>query len=167
MPRGEVRGFDPAKLRARRNARGYTLEVLADLVGMSHQTLIAWEGGHRSPTARLLIAVAESLGATIGDFITRDETSLRDLRADADLSRDTVSAAIRRSPVTLGQFEKGRKPLHDDDVEYLAALYKVTPEQVRAAAKVSAAAWQQRLDEARNSPEPKSGAVARAVPTGG
>ena len=165
MPRGEVRGFSPDKLRDHRQAKGYSIDLLADLAGVSPPTIGAWERGTRSPRPNASPASQKSSTSPAATSWTRDHTTLRDLRQGANLTRNEVCAKLRCSPVTLNYLEKGRRPLHDDDVEYLAALYKVTPEQVRAAAETSAADWQAVLDKARkqrNTPQPKSGGVARA-----
>jgi len=160
MPRGEVRGFSPDKLRDHRQAKGYSIDLLADLAGVSPPTIGAWERGTRSPTAKRLAGVAEVLNVTSSDLMDSDQATLRELRQGANLTRNEVCAKLRCSPVTLNYLEKGRRPLHDDDVEYLAALYKVTPEQVRAAAETSAADWQQILATARNTPGPKPGGAS-------
>ena len=53
------------KLKAARAAKDLSQQALADLVGVSRQTINAIEKGDYNPTIRLCIAICRALGKTL------------------------------------------------------------------------------------------------------
>ncbi len=60
-------GSEPggAKLRALRQARGYSQQQLAGMAGVSRQAVSAVESGHSDPSLRVALALASALGVTV------------------------------------------------------------------------------------------------------
>ena len=155
MPRGEVRDSAPGKLRAHREAKDYSLDLLADLAGMSSRTLWGWEAGRRRPTAPLLAAVADVLDVSIHDLIDRDRTRLRDLRQDANLTRDEVCKALHLYPVTVNQIERRAADHSTTRTSNTSPpSTKSPPSRSGSRRRKSAADWQAVLDKPANSETP-------------
>lgn len=55
-------------IRAYRERRGYTQRELAGVVGVSEVTVFQWENGGRTPSSRILPALAAALGCQIDDL---------------------------------------------------------------------------------------------------
>lgn len=61
------------RLRAARAAKGLSQQGLADLAGVSRQTINAIEQGDYNPTIRLCIAICRALGKTLDDLFWEEE----------------------------------------------------------------------------------------------
>lgn len=61
------------RLRAARAAKGLSQQALADLVGVSRQTVNAMEQGDYNPTIRLCVAVCRVLDRTLDELFWEDE----------------------------------------------------------------------------------------------
>ena len=61
------------KMMETRKAKGLSQQQLADLLGVSRQTINAIEKGDYNPTIRLCIGIAKVLGLTLNDLFW-DET---------------------------------------------------------------------------------------------
>ena len=61
------------KLRAARAAKDLSQQQLAELVGISRQTIHAIEKGDFNPTIRLCIAICRVLGCSLDDLFWQDE----------------------------------------------------------------------------------------------
>lgn len=55
-------------MKAARTEKGYSQQRLADLVGVSRQTINAIERGDYNPTIKLCIAICRELGRTLDDL---------------------------------------------------------------------------------------------------
>jgi len=55
-------------MKAARADKGYSQQRLADLVGVSRQTIVAIERGDYNPTIKLCIAICRELGCTLDDL---------------------------------------------------------------------------------------------------
>jgi transcriptional regulator with XRE-family HTH domain len=64
------RQFDPAKLRAAREARGRSREEVAARAGCSVSVIAYWELGYRQPDPKLLPVVAAAIPVPLGDLYT-------------------------------------------------------------------------------------------------
>ena len=62
------------RLRAARAAKGLSQQSLADLVGVSRQTVNAMEQGDYNPTIRLCVAICRALDRTLDDLFWEGET---------------------------------------------------------------------------------------------
>ncbi len=56
------------RLKAARAARDLSQQVLADMVGVSRQTINAIEKGDYNPTINLCIAICRALGKTLDEL---------------------------------------------------------------------------------------------------
>lgn len=65
--------FSPARLKAAREACGYTLLTVATLVGISLRHYQRLEAGDRRPTAETLGALAAALSVTIDSLYAMPE----------------------------------------------------------------------------------------------
>ena len=63
------------RLRAARAAKGLSQQGLADLAGVSRQTINAIEQGDYNPTIRLCIAICRVLDKTLDDLCWEEEPS--------------------------------------------------------------------------------------------
>ena len=61
------------RLRSARAAKGLSQQALADLVGVSRQTVNAMEQGDYNPTIRLCVAICRALGKTLDDLFWEEE----------------------------------------------------------------------------------------------
>lgn len=149
MIRTGVRGFSPATLRRLRTSAGLSQDELADLAGVSAQTLSTWETGRSGPSARVLAAVAAALRVTAADLapIRDSELVLRDLRSQAGLTQAAAATALGIGSTQASAIERGRRPVHDELVPALAALYRVPEDLVRQA---WVRTYEQRMTRLRN-----------------
>ena len=56
------------RLRALRQARGYSQQQLAGMAGVSRQAVSAVESGHSDPSLRVALALASALGVTVEEL---------------------------------------------------------------------------------------------------
>ena len=56
------------KLKAARAGKDLSQQALADLVGVSRQTIVAVEKGDYNPTVNLCIAICKALDKTLNDL---------------------------------------------------------------------------------------------------
>jgi putative transcriptional regulator len=61
------------KLKAARAAKDLSQQQLAELVGVSRQTIHAIEKGDYNPTIRLCIAICRVLGCSLDELFWQDE----------------------------------------------------------------------------------------------
>ena len=61
------------RLRSARAAKGLSQQALADLVGVSRQTVNAMEQGDSNPTIRLCVAICRALDRTLDELFWEDE----------------------------------------------------------------------------------------------
>ena len=61
------------KLKSARAAKDYSQQQLADLVGVSRQTINAIEKGDYNPTIRLCLAICRALDMTLDELFWEDE----------------------------------------------------------------------------------------------
>jgi len=61
------------RLKAARAAKDLSQQQLADLVGVSRQTINAIEKGDYNPTVNLCIAICRALGLTLNDLFWNEE----------------------------------------------------------------------------------------------
>ena len=62
------------KLKAARAAKDLSQQALADLVGVSRQTINAIEKGDYNPTIKLCIAICKVLDKTLDELFWEEET---------------------------------------------------------------------------------------------
>lgn len=64
-------------IQATRLAKHMTQEQLAEVIGVSRQTVTKWESGETSPGLEHAAAIAEALGTTLDDLVTFDSPKLQ------------------------------------------------------------------------------------------
>lgn len=62
------------KLKAARAALDMSQQQLADMVGVSRQTINSIEGGNYNPTIKLCIAICKALGRSLDEIFWQEET---------------------------------------------------------------------------------------------
>lgn len=62
------------QLKAARAAVGLTQQGLADVVGVTRQTIVAIEKGDYNPTVRLCIQICQALGKTLDELFWPEES---------------------------------------------------------------------------------------------
>ncbi len=141
MSRSGVRGFSAAALRRARADAELRVDELARLIGVSRQTVTAWENGTSRPSPAVLRTLAGVLRMTTADLVPIREVDLRisDLRALAGLTQEQVAEHLGVSTTAVGDLERGFRAVDDAHTELLAELYQVPVARVRAI-------WQQTYD---------------------
>lgn len=141
MPRSGVRGFSPSALRQVRAAAHLSPDELARLIGATRQAVGTWERGDSKPSPVMLLALSNALGVPAADLAPVREADLRlgDLRAYAGLTQGAVAKHVATSTTAISDIERGFRPVVDELVAPLAALYGVTQDRVRSV-------WQQTYD---------------------
>lgn len=61
-----------AKIKELRRARGFTIARLADVLGVSQQTVCKWQKGQVIPSIDHCVELSELFGVPINDFIVTD-----------------------------------------------------------------------------------------------
>ena len=61
------------RMKAARAARNHSQQQLAELVGVSRQTINAIEKGDYNPTIRLCISICRALGKTLDELFWEEE----------------------------------------------------------------------------------------------
>ena len=129
VPLGKLRGFSPQRMRERRERRGWSQQDLADVAGLSRQTITSWELGTAVPDPRSANKVANAFRCTIRQLVDlpSDEITLADLRMLKGMIITDASSALGISRNTLASIEAAHKPAHPDLIPHLAQLYGVEP----------------------------------------
>ncbi len=65
------------RLRDLRRARGWTQETLADMLGVSRQTVSRWEAGIDSPDTDKLMTMSDLYGMSVDELLTGQQGDLR------------------------------------------------------------------------------------------
>ncbi len=131
------RHFDGSLVRKLRRDKELTQKQVgaAEGVEVSGTAVANWEGGKSTPDPEKLPGLARVLGKPLDDLFPRDGLpDLADLRCDAGIPQYRTGKLIgTRSHIPVSNAERGVRPLDDDYVGKLAAAYKVTTEELRAA----------------------------------
>lgn len=120
----------PARLRAVRTARGFTLDQLADAAGVGRATISKIERGETSPTATILARIAAGLGISVASLFSENSAPASSdapalvRAADQTTWTDPESGYVRRNvspPGAAGapeivdvRFPPGRRVLLDN-----------------------------------------------------
>jgi Zn-dependent peptidase ImmA (M78 family)/DNA-binding XRE family transcriptional regulator len=140
--RTAIPGFTPMRLTQAREARGLSLTVLADLCGISRQSISNYENGKQSPSHSVLERIADKLNLPTQFFLRpyqdRDNSRIffRALSAATKQARtrakrrlewleetiDYLREFIDFLPVNIPDFDVGKTPhnLHNNDIEKIA-----------------------------------------------
>ncbi|GAB4085200.1 XRE family transcriptional regulator [Myceligenerans cantabricum] len=102
----ELRQIGP-RLRAARRARGWTLDELASLAGMSASTLSRLESGKRQASLELLLPLTRRLGIRVDDLLPPEDT-------DPRVRRPT----IRRDGLIIAPLAPEGSPVHTYKITY-------------------------------------------------
>ncbi|GAA3243609.1 helix-turn-helix transcriptional regulator [Actinocorallia longicatena] len=142
MPPRSVRGFRSAELKRLREERGLSLAELGDAVGVQRSQVWHWEDGRTVPSPGRLVELAVALDIDPYALFDADEAepSLHDLRVRRGLSAKDLAAEADlpyEGLVHRLDLGRGRADVPDDVVAKLAAVLKVTAEQVREACQRS------------------------------
>lgn len=95
------------RLRALRQARGWTLDELASRAGMSPSTLSRLESGKRQASLELLLPLTRLLGARIDDLVQPAAVDPRVRRA-----------AVRRDGIVMTPLTQESAPIHAYKITY-------------------------------------------------
>lgn len=111
MGRAGVEKVSAAALRRQRHRHGLSLRQLSLLCGVGTATINAGKTGRRSPSARLLAAVADALQITVADLVPVPQRRgfLADLRHQSGLSQRAAAEATGLSPSMYEAIESGHR----------------------------------------------------------
>ena len=96
------------KLRELRRQKGYSLELLAGLCGMSKPTLSLYETGRQVPRGDSLITLAYVLGTRVEDLLPRDYAPFVDARR-MELIRSVVERDREAGTDPAAARERGKQ----------------------------------------------------------
>lgn len=110
----EIESRLAARIRAERDARGWSLAVLAERSGVSKAAISKIERGEASPTAAVLVRLATGFDTTLAGLLARAEGGGGRLarHADQPLWRDPATGYLRRRV-----FSRADHPLEMVEVE--------------------------------------------------
>lgn len=125
VPRSGVRGFRADRLRELRVKAGLTPDDLSVRIGSSRQSVSHWETGRSTPAPPVLKQIADELDVSISVLVPIPDNRLRmgDLRVRAGLTQIQAAEQLGISPTSLGEIEKGMKPVNEDRVQAIVDLY--------------------------------------------
>lgn len=83
------------KIRQARKAKGWSLKIFSEKIGISIMTLQRIETGQVSPSVRLMVDIAYHLGRPITDFVQDKERTLIRLKANRLKTKDMKSVHYR------------------------------------------------------------------------
>lgn len=130
---GRLPAFNPSRLRALRAEAQLSAVDLADLVGVTDQTVASWESGAASPDPRRAARLAQVLGVRVRDLTTLrdDEMGLAEYRVCTGRIMQDLSDLLGISRNTLRAIEAGRREPSPDLTAQLAEALELTAEDVR------------------------------------
>jgi transcriptional regulator with XRE-family HTH domain len=140
-------GFDPARLRAVREAAQLTQGALAASAGVHVSTVGEWESGRQVPRVETVAALARALRIEPADLLEPLDgaLTLERLRAAAGRSQQQIADTAGMLRNTYSAVERGETAaLSYQDTKSLAAALDVTDDQLRAAHTVSRSAYLER-----------------------
>lgn len=153
VPRAGVYGFSSATLRRIMSRLGVQPDELAEVVGVSRQSVSAWLNSTTVPSASSLAAVASALGVGVEELtpgLDEDAVQIADLRARCGKSQSAAASALAISRTSLGEFERGqRRELPDSAADAMAELYGVSRGVVDSAWENTRAARVRQVAERR------------------
>lgn len=129
-------GFDPARLRAARDSRGWLQETLAERAGVAQSAVSRWERGVQGPGPANLVALADALGIAPHELtdVDPDQARLRDLRVWAGLTTLEMADQLGISHTAVIRYEDGRRSIPEQVLQQLEDLLEVSPTRIRDAA---------------------------------
>jgi transcriptional regulator with XRE-family HTH domain len=131
--------FDREKLRAERIKQDLTQAQLAERLGAERNRVSEWESGTRAPHPRTLRALADALRVAPHQLSTVNlaDATLKDLRYFAGLDVAEVAGLLGVSNDLVARLEAGSRNPTPGTIETLAALYRVTTTELKAASETS------------------------------
>lgn len=91
-----------ARLRARRQQRGWTLDQLAERSGVSRRMLVTVEQGAANPSIAILLRLSDALGIGLPTLVAADPDSPIHITRDGDRAPLWTSPAGGRAVLTTG-----------------------------------------------------------------
>lgn len=135
MPPSGVRGFSPSALNAALSRKRAGNQDLADAVGVSRQSVVAWQAGKSIPTAVMLHRVARWLDVAVADLvpIADDRLRISDLRIRTGMNQRSAAAELQIGHTALAEIERGRRQVSDEVVDRMVTVYGVEEGEIRDA----------------------------------
>jgi transcriptional regulator with XRE-family HTH domain len=136
MPKPAYRGFNPARLRRRREELGWTQETLASKIGVYPTMVGKWENRQHVPDVSTIARLAQALEVRPQDFRgagVEATAELEDLRLWAGLSRHQTQQLTGISGRLLRWYEHGTREPTGEHLAALAGAYGEGVEEVAAA----------------------------------
>lgn len=130
VSRRVLRGFDRQGFKRLRKST-MTMSDLARLSGVNSSTIYAWEAGTFTPQVDKLAAVMKVLGIPIKNVVEvpAEERYPGDWRVLSGLTQPQLAASAGMATARLQRIECGETEPTDAQVETLAQLLGVTPDE--------------------------------------
>ncbi len=145
---GGSAGFSPAALRRQMQRSGFTVEDVADQIGLTRQAVSAWLTGRTTPSPRSLARVAALLDVTTADLtpgVGPESSTLQDMRIRAGFSQSVVAQELGLLQSMLSDIERGRRDLHMGTAQRLSGLYGLSVDEVADAWEIARAGRREHL----------------------
>lgn len=149
---GGSTGFSPAALRRHMQRSGFTVEDVADQIGLTRQAVSAWLTGRTTPSPRSLARVAAILDVTPADLtpgVDPESATLQDMRIRSGLSQSDVAQELGLLQSLLSDIERGRRDLNMGTAKRLANLYGLSVDEVADAWEIARAGRRDQLSARR------------------
>ncbi|MGK5631295.1 helix-turn-helix domain-containing protein [Streptomyces sp. URMC 123] len=145
---GGMTAFRPERMRHHRQRAGLSLGQLALLAGISPETARKAESGARSPTARVVLSLAQALRVSADELApSQGPVTLKQLRQRTGRTQRQVAEAIGMSAQMVSRVEAGVYRVRAPD--RWAPAYQVTTDQWLVAWQAGRDAHRRRIEEAR------------------
>jgi transcriptional regulator with XRE-family HTH domain len=135
MARPTYRGWRGDRLKQLREARGYTQDQLAVLIGAQPTMISKWERNAVIPVAENVARLAEALDVSPQEFTDADraEGSLIDLRVWSGRTRQQAAELAGLTAHRLLSIERAIVRPRPDELRRLGEVYEISAEAVDAA----------------------------------
>ncbi len=116
-----------------RNSHGYTLEGIADILGISRQSVVYYAMGDRLPSIPILIQIAKLLSTSVDYLLGSDEPDIamigqriRQFRKEKGLTQTELAGNLGKSLRVVQKYEKGQIDLSLSAISDIAKALDVS-----------------------------------------
>ncbi len=116
-----------------RNNRGYTLDQIADILGISRQSVVYYAMGDRLPSIPILVRLAKLLSTSVDYLIGTDEPDIimigqriRQFRKEKGLTQTELAENLGKSLRVVQKYEKGQIDLSLSAISDIAEVLDVS-----------------------------------------
>ncbi len=116
-----------------RNNRGYTLDRIADILGISRQSVVYYSMGDRLPSIPILVRLAKLLSTSVDHLLGADEIDIimigwriRQLRKEKGLTQTELAESLGKSLRVVQKYENGEIDISISTITNIAEVLDVS-----------------------------------------